>query len=94
MARRGDRPDAGETEGLMARRGDGLYLRGKTWYLDCRLNGTRHVVRLGKSITRSVASVQTCTVWSRRSSAVISPIWYCSRISSTRPWAACRPRRP
>ncbi len=40
----------------MARRGDGLYLRGKTWYLDCRLNGTRHVVRLGKGIGRSVAS--------------------------------------
>ncbi len=40
----------------MTRRGDGLYLRGKTWYLDCRLNGTRHVVRLGKGIGRSVAS--------------------------------------
>jgi hypothetical protein len=24
----------------MARHGDGLYLRGQTWYLDCRLNGT------------------------------------------------------
>ncbi len=40
----------------MARRGDGLYLRGKTWYLDCRLNGTRHMVKLGKGIARSVAS--------------------------------------
>jgi len=40
----------------MARRGDGLYLRGNTWYLDCRLNGARYVVRLGKGITRSVAS--------------------------------------
>ncbi len=39
----------------MAIKGDGLYLRGKTWYLDCRLNGARHVVRLGKGITRSVA---------------------------------------
>lgn len=39
----------------MARHGDGLYLRGQTWYLDCRLNGARHVVRLGKSIARHAA---------------------------------------
>ena len=39
----------------MARRGDALYLRGKTWYLDCNINGTRHQKRLGKGITRSVA---------------------------------------
>lgn len=39
----------------MARHGDGLYLRGQTWYLDCRLNGARHVVRLGKGIARHVA---------------------------------------
>jgi integrase len=39
----------------MARRGDALYLRGKTWYLDFRHDGTRHVVRLGKNISRSVA---------------------------------------
>ncbi len=39
----------------MARRGDGLYLRGKTWYLDCCINGTRHQRRLGKGIPRSVA---------------------------------------
>ncbi len=39
----------------MARRGDGLYLRGKTWYLDCRINGTRYQERLGKDISRSVA---------------------------------------
>jgi hypothetical protein len=39
----------------MARRGDGLYLRGQTWYLDCRLNGVRHVVKLGKNIKRTVA---------------------------------------
>jgi integrase len=37
------------------RRGDGLVLRGKSWYLDARINGTRHVVRLGKNISRSVA---------------------------------------
>jgi hypothetical protein len=36
----------------MARHGDGLYLRGQTWYLDCRVNGARHVVRLGKGIAR------------------------------------------
>ena len=39
----------------MARRGDALYLRGKTWWLDFRHNGTRHAVRLGKSISRTVA---------------------------------------
>jgi integrase len=39
----------------MARRGDALYLRKKTWWLDFRHNGTRHAVRLGKSISRSVA---------------------------------------
>ena len=40
----------------MARRGDGLYLRNKrNWYLDCRINGKRHVVQLGKDISRTVA---------------------------------------
>jgi hypothetical protein len=39
----------------MARRGDGIYLRGKTWWLDFRHDGQRHVARLGKGITRSVA---------------------------------------
>src|SRR5687767_11744216 len=39
----------------MARNGDGLYLRGKTWYLDFRHHGQRHVARLGKAITRTVA---------------------------------------
>lgn len=39
----------------MARRGDGLYLRGIMWYLDCRINGARHVVRLGKNIQRTTA---------------------------------------
>ncbi len=39
----------------MPRKGDGLFLRRSTWYLDCRLKGTRHVVWLGKGITRSVA---------------------------------------
>jgi hypothetical protein len=40
----------------MARHGDGLYLRGQTWYLDCRLNGGRHVTRLGKHIARHAAN--------------------------------------
>lgn len=31
----------------MARRGDGIYLRGKTWWLDFRHNGKRYVVRFG-----------------------------------------------
>ena len=39
----------------MARHGVGLYLRGQTWYLDCRLNGARHVIRLGKHIARHAA---------------------------------------
>lgn len=40
----------------MARKGDGLYLRVNTWWLDFRHNGTRHVCRVGKSISRSVAA--------------------------------------
>lgn len=40
----------------MARRGDALYKRGATWYLDCHINGIRHLRRLGKGISRSVAS--------------------------------------
>jgi integrase len=39
----------------MARRGDGLYLRGEVWYLGCSINGTRYQKRLGRGITRSVA---------------------------------------
>ena len=39
----------------MARKGGGLYLRGRMWYLDCRIAGARHVVRLGKGISRTVA---------------------------------------
>lgn len=40
----------------MPRLGDGLYRRGKAWYLDCRINGQRYQVRLGKGISRSVAA--------------------------------------
>jgi integrase len=39
----------------MARRGDGLYQRGKTWRLDFTHEGQRHAVRLGRGITRTVA---------------------------------------
>jgi hypothetical protein len=38
----------------MARRGDGIYLRGKSWYLDFMHQGKRHVLRLGKGIRRGV----------------------------------------
>jgi hypothetical protein len=37
----------------MARRGDGLYQRGKTWWLDFTHKGRRHVVRLGRGISPS-----------------------------------------
>lgn len=40
----------------MARRGDGLVLRGRTWWLDCRINGARYQRRLGKNIKREVAA--------------------------------------
>jgi hypothetical protein len=39
----------------MARRGDGIYQRGRTWWLDFRHDGKRHVTRLGKGINRTVA---------------------------------------
>ena len=40
----------------------------------------------------STASIQTLTIASRRSSAVASPIWYFSSISSTRLCASSRIR--
>ena len=40
----------------MARRGDGIYKRGKTWWMDIVVNGVRYQKRLGKGITRTVAS--------------------------------------
>jgi integrase len=39
----------------MARRGDALYLRGRTWWLDFRHQGIRHAIRLGTNISRTVA---------------------------------------
>jgi integrase len=40
----------------MARRGDGIYQRGKTWRLDFVHEGQRHHVRLGRNISRTVAA--------------------------------------
>ncbi len=39
----------------MARRGDGIYLRGKTWWHEYGHEGKRHQARLGKGISRTVA---------------------------------------
>jgi hypothetical protein len=39
----------------MARRGDGIYLRGRTWWLSFTHEGTHHQMRLGKGISRTVA---------------------------------------
>ncbi len=41
----------------MARRGDGLYLRGKTWCLDFRYDGIRHTVRLAKALKVEMAEL-------------------------------------
>ena len=42
--------------GKKRRYNDGVYLRNSTWWLDCRISGTRYQMILGKGITRSVAS--------------------------------------
>jgi integrase len=39
----------------MARKGDGIYKRGKSWRMDVWIHGARHQVTLGKGIARSVA---------------------------------------
>lgn len=39
----------------MPRTGDGIYRRGKAWYLDCRINGQRLIARLGAHIKRNAA---------------------------------------
>jgi len=38
------------------RKGDGIYQRGKIWYLDCRIKGQRYVMKLGTGFTRTVAA--------------------------------------
>lgn len=40
----------------MARKNDGLYLRGKVWYCDIHVNGQRHIFKIGKGIRRSTAA--------------------------------------
>jgi integrase len=40
----------------MARKGDGIYLRGCTWRLEFIHNGQRHVVTLGRKISRTAAA--------------------------------------
>jgi hypothetical protein len=39
----------------MARRGDAIHLRGRTWWLDFTHRSERHVLRLGRGITKTVA---------------------------------------
>ena len=39
----------------MPRTGDGIALRGTTYWLDFRFQGHRHIVRLGSKISRHVA---------------------------------------
>jgi len=39
----------------MPRRGDGLVLRGKSWWLDFSHQGIRHQARLGRNISKTVA---------------------------------------
>ena len=39
----------------MARKGDGIYKRGKVWWMDAIIKGARHQLSLGKGINRTVA---------------------------------------
>ena len=39
----------------MARKGDGIYLRGSTWWLDAYINGQRYQRPIGKNIKRAAA---------------------------------------
>ncbi|MGD0100493.1 MAG: tyrosine-type recombinase/integrase [Acidobacteriota bacterium] len=39
----------------MARKGDGIYLRGSSWWLDAYINGRRYQMPLGKNIKRAAA---------------------------------------
>lgn len=40
----------------MVRKGDGLVLKGKSWFLEARINGVRYQKKLGRGISRSVAA--------------------------------------
>jgi len=52
----------------MARKGDGIYKRGKVWWLDFIHLGKRHQVSVGKSITRTAA----LDIAIRKRSAILS----------------------
>ena len=39
----------------MVKRGDGIYKRGNTWWLDFKHEGKRHYERLGKFISKTAA---------------------------------------
>ncbi len=45
----------------MARRGDGIYLRGKTWYLDFVYQGSRHIA-IPRNVTREIATVERAAI--------------------------------
>lgn len=49
-------PGVGVVRRKMARRDDAIYRRGRVWYFDAVINGTRHVERIGKGISRMVAA--------------------------------------
>ena len=40
---------------MVKRRGDAIYRRGNTWWLDAHIGGQRYQTKLGKNITRSAA---------------------------------------
>ena len=46
----------------MARQGDGIYLRGSTWWLDFRYKGQRYQERLGSGIKKTVAKELALTI--------------------------------
>ena len=46
----------------MARQGDGIYLRGSTWWLDFRHHGQRYQKRLGSGIKKTVAKELALTI--------------------------------
>ncbi|MBN2242814.1 MAG: site-specific integrase [Acidobacteria bacterium] len=45
----------GPWRAIMARKGDAVFKRGSVWRLDCRINGQRYQLSLGKGITRTRA---------------------------------------
>jgi len=49
----------------MPRHGDGIYKRGRTWWLDFRHDGKRHVHRLGATKTKTAAREIAQTIRAR-----------------------------